>query len=93
MFDDSNLPAEQFFKNIGLCTITLPILTSLFVTQKSLFVAGIYISPIVGSIEYVVTGKYDETIKVVNTIGNLDNIIIDIFFEEKDQEEYRNIFE
>ncbi len=96
ILDDSNLSVGQRIKCVGASILILPILTSGYITEKSLLVSGICISPVVGTMEYIATGKIDETKNGLNAIGNINRMVannLNNFLEIDYQLKYRDTFD
>ncbi len=92
ILDDSNLFIGQRIKNVGMTIIKVPIYTSGYITEKGLLVGGMCMFPVVGTIEYIGTGKCDKTINTLNAIGNISTMVMNSFLEEEHQLKYTDTF-
>ncbi len=90
--DDSKLSAVERIGMVGFCTIAIPCMVTVCSIQIPVLAASMCLSPIPGTVEYIATGKYKNTLKTLNNIADADRIIINNFLEPNAKIRYRNIF-
>ncbi len=90
--NDSKLTVLERLGNVGLGIGMIPFLVTGHVIQISSLMGALCVSPVVGTIEYIVTGKMDGTRITLNVIADIDRMIINSNVDQKYQMSYRNIF-